>query len=118
MDEIIIARTTIEKKFEGGAWRDSIENIVIPQYRLSNFRKMTFDTDFFETDTTFDININYQKNKFGFEAGERFDLFKVKTTEFGVLDSINYFPPLDLTFNSVNCSAGATYKLNKYLIVK
>jgi len=62
--------------------------------------------------------IKYQKGKLGFEGGARFDLFKVKTTESGVRDSINYFPPLDLNFNSINGSAGATYKLNKFLLVK
>ena len=62
--------------------------------------------------------IKYQKDKFGFEGGARFDLFKVKTIESGVKDSINYFPPLDLNFNSINGSAGATYKLNKYFLIK
>ncbi|MBS1494520.1 MAG: TonB-dependent receptor [Bacteroidetes bacterium] len=62
--------------------------------------------------------LKYQKNKFGFEAGGRFDLFKVKTTEYGVLDSANYFPPLDLNYNSVNGSAGATYRFNKNFLVK
>lgn len=62
--------------------------------------------------------LKYQKNKFGFEAGGRFDLFKVKTNEYGVIDSANYFPPLDLSFNSVNGSAGATYRFSKNFLGK
>lgn len=58
MEEIIISRMTCEKRFEAGAWRDSIENMVIPQYRLAGFKKITFDTDFFEQDVTFDITMN------------------------------------------------------------
>ena len=62
MDEIVISRATTEKLFESGAWRDRIEHIVMPQYRLASFRKMTFDTDFFEQDATFDITVNFQNN--------------------------------------------------------
>ncbi len=62
--------------------------------------------------------LKYQKNKFGFEGGARFDLFKVKTTEFGVIDSANHFPALDLTFNSFNGSAGATYRISKNFLLK
>lgn len=53
---------TCERQFQAGAWRDRIENMVIPQYRSANFRKITFDTDFFEQDTMFDITINLQNN--------------------------------------------------------
>lgn len=62
--------------------------------------------------------LKYQKNRFGFEGGARYDIFKVKTIEFGVKDSINYFPPLDLTYNSVNGSAGAIYKLTGSITAK
>lgn len=62
--------------------------------------------------------LKYQKNRLGFEGGIRFDLFKVKTTEYGVKDSIDYFPALDLGYNSVNGSAGATYKLNNRITLK
>lgn len=62
--------------------------------------------------------IKYQKNKFGFETGLRYDLFKLNTTESGIKDSVDYFPALDLTYNSVNGSAGATYRLNKIFLVK
>ena len=62
MDEIIFSRTACEKRFESGAWRDSVENMVIPQYRMASFRKITFDTDFFEQNTTFDITVNLQNN--------------------------------------------------------
>jgi iron complex outermembrane recepter protein len=62
--------------------------------------------------------LKYQKKRLGFEGGVRFDLFKLKTTEFGVKDSTNYFPSLDLTFSSINGSAGATYRINKNLLVK
>lgn len=62
--------------------------------------------------------LNYQKKHFGFETGVRFDNFNLKTTEFGVKDSIGYFPPLDLTYNSVNGSAGATYKIKSAVTVK
>lgn len=62
--------------------------------------------------------VRYQKDKFGFEAGARFDLFKVKTYEYGKFDSANYFPALDLNYNSVNGSAGTTYRFNKNFLVK
>jgi iron complex outermembrane receptor protein len=62
--------------------------------------------------------LKYQKNKFGFETGLRYDLFKLSTTESGIKDSADYFPALDLTYNSVNGSAGATYRLNKIFLVK
>ncbi len=62
--------------------------------------------------------LNYAKNKFGIEAGFRFDAFKVKTYEFGKIDSIDYFPSLDLNYNSLNGSAGATYRFSKNLLIK
>ncbi len=62
--------------------------------------------------------LNYSKNRFGFETGLRYDVFNLKTTEFGVKDSINYFPPLDLSFNSINGAAGATYKIFKSTVLK
>ncbi len=61
---------------------------------------------------------NYRKDKFRLETGLRYDIFKLKTTEFGVKDSIDYYPALDLTFNSVNGAAGAVYKLNKNITLK
>lgn len=62
--------------------------------------------------------LNYQKIRFGFETGVRYDLYKVTTIEYGKVDSIGYFPPLDLTYKSVNGSAGATYRINEYFLVK
>jgi iron complex outermembrane receptor protein len=62
--------------------------------------------------------LKYQGNRFGFEAGARYDIYKLKTFEYGVKDSIDYFPALDLSFNSINGSAGATYKLNPFIILK
>lgn len=52
------------------------------------------------------------------ETGLRYDIFRVKTTEFGYKDSIEYFPSLDLTYRSVNGSLGAAYHINEYLLVK
>lgn len=60
----------------------------------------------------------YKKGNLGVEGGLRYDLFKLKTIEFGVPDSIGYLPGLDLTFRSVNGSAGATYRINKSIVVK
>lgn len=61
--------------------------------------------------------INYHKNKFTFEGGARFDLFSLKTTEYGFKDSIDYFPSISPQYRSVNGSAGITYKpLNKLLL--
>lgn len=62
--------------------------------------------------------LNYRKDKFRLETGLRYDMFKLKTTEFGVKDSIDYYPALNLTFNSVNGAAGAVYKFNKNITVK
>lgn len=62
--------------------------------------------------------LKYQKDKFGFETGTRFDLLKVKTIEFGKIDSTDYFPPLNLSYNSFNGSIGTTYKLNKNFLIK
>lgn len=62
--------------------------------------------------------LKYQKNRFGFEGGVRYDIFNVKTTEFGIKDSIDYFPHLDLHYNSVNGSAGATYKISSSITAK
>ncbi|MCC6866485.1 MAG: TonB-dependent receptor [Ignavibacteria bacterium] len=60
----------------------------------------------------------YQSLRFGFEAGLRYDIFNLKTKEFGVKDSIEYFAPLSLKFNSVNGSIGGTYKINEYITGK
>ena len=62
--------------------------------------------------------MDYSKGNLGIEAGFRYDMFKVKTDEFGVKDSIDYFPQLNLSYNSINGSAGATYRLNKNIMVK
>jgi hypothetical protein len=59
MEDIIISRMTCEKRFEAGGWRDSIENMVIPQHRLAGFKTIIFDTDFFEQNVTFDITMNF-----------------------------------------------------------
>jgi iron complex outermembrane receptor protein len=84
--------------------------------RNSGKRKLIPDADVTSASGT--AMLKYQKNKFGFEGGARFDLFKLKTIESGVKDSINYFPALDLAFKSVNGSAGGTYRFNKNILVK
>ena len=60
----------------------------------------------------------YQSLRLGLEAGLRYDIFNVKTTEFGIKDSLEYFPKLDLTYRSVNGSLGGTYRINEYATVK
>ena len=62
--------------------------------------------------------LNFHKDKFTFEGGARFDLFSLKTTEYGVKDSIDYFPAISPHYNSVNGSAGLTYLLFKNLLLK
>lgn len=62
--------------------------------------------------------INFGKKKFTFEAGVRFDIFSVKTTEYGIKDSINYFPAIDPVYRSVNGSAGVTYKFFNRLLLR
>ena len=62
--------------------------------------------------------LNYKQGKLGIESGLRYDLFNLKTVEYGKLDSIGYFPALNLTFRSVNGSAGATYRVNNFLVLK
>ena len=62
--------------------------------------------------------LRYRKNNFGFETGLRYDIFKLKTEEYGVKDSIGYFPPLDLTFRSVNGAIGATYRIFNDIVLK
>lgn len=62
--------------------------------------------------------LNYKKNKVGIEAGVRFDNFRIKTTEYGIKDSLDYYPALDITYNSVNGSAGATFKINHFVLGK
>lgn len=62
--------------------------------------------------------LNFHKDKFTFEGGARFDLFSLKTVEYGTKDSIDYFPALNTHYNSVNGSAGITYLLFKNLLLK
>ena len=62
--------------------------------------------------------LRYRKNNLGFETGLRYDIFKLKTEEYGVKDSIGYFPPLDLTFRSVNGAIGATYRIFNDIVLK
>jgi len=62
--------------------------------------------------------LNFRKDRFTFEGGMRFDIFKVKTTEYGNIDSINYFPAIEPVYRSFNGSAGVTYSLLKLLTVK
>lgn len=62
--------------------------------------------------------LKYQKLRFGFETGLRYDIYRVQTKEFGRKDSIEYFPSLDLTYRSVNGSFGVTYHLNEYILLK
>ncbi len=62
--------------------------------------------------------LNYRKDKFSFEGGVRYDRYTVKTKEFGVVDSIGYFPAINPHYNSVNGSAGITYKIFSKLLLK
>jgi iron complex outermembrane receptor protein len=62
--------------------------------------------------------INFNKGKFSFEGGARFDIFNVKTTEYGIKDSTDYFPAIDPTYRSVNGSTGITYKIFNELLLK
>lgn len=62
--------------------------------------------------------LNYHTTRFTFEGGARFDMFNIKTDEYGVKDSINYFPAISRNFNSVNGSAGITYLLDKNFLLK
>ncbi|MEO8446458.1 MAG: TonB-dependent receptor [bacterium] len=82
----------------------------------SGERRLIPDAD--ESSYSVSTLFNYHKDKFTFDGGGRFDLFSVKTTEFGVKDSIGYFPAIDPKFNSFNGSAGITYKLFSNLLIK
>lgn len=62
--------------------------------------------------------VNLKKDRFTFEGGARFDIFNVKTAEYGTKDSLDYYPAIDPTYRSVNGSAGITYKLFKPLLFK
>lgn len=62
--------------------------------------------------------LNYKTAKVVFEGGARFDIYKVKTVEFGKADSVGYFPPLDLKYNSVNGSFGGVYRFNDWFTAK
>ncbi|CAN5452678.1 TonB-dependent receptor [soil metagenome] len=84
--------------------------------RNDGLRRLIPDADVSSASVT--SMLRYQKNKFGFEGGARFDIFKVKTDRYGTSDSANFFPALDLSYNSVNGSAGATYRFNKNFLVK
>lgn len=61
---------------------------------------------------------NYRKNKFTFEGGARFDNYSLSTTEFGKKDSTEYFPAISPSYNSVNGSAGITYRVFTPLLFK
>lgn len=61
---------------------------------------------------------NYHKEKLTFEGGARYDIFSVKTKEYGVKDSVNYFPEISPVYRSVNGSAGITYQLIEKLLLK
>ncbi|MEP7145371.1 MAG: TonB-dependent receptor [bacterium] len=62
--------------------------------------------------------LNFHKDKFTFEGGARFDLFSVKTTKYGIKDSIDYLPSISPHYRSLNGSAGFTYKLLTKLLLK
>lgn len=62
--------------------------------------------------------LNYNKEKFTFEGGARFDIYSLSTTEFGDKDSIGYFPAINPAYRSVNGSAGITYRPWKKLLLK
>lgn len=61
---------------------------------------------------------NYRKNKLTFEGGARFDNYSLSTAEFGKKDSAGYFPEISPSYNSVNGSAGITYRLFTPLLLK
>ncbi|MEO8666789.1 MAG: TonB-dependent receptor, partial [Ignavibacteria bacterium] len=61
---------------------------------------------------------DFRNDRLNFEGGARYDLYSVKTKEFGVVDSIGYFPAISPTYRSVNGSAGATYKLFSKVLLK
>ncbi len=62
--------------------------------------------------------IDYRKSLLTFEGGVRFDFYSVDTYEYGVKDSIGYFPKIDPHYNSLNGSAGITYKPWNKLLLK
>lgn len=62
--------------------------------------------------------VNFKKDKFTFEGGARFDIFNVKTVEYGKKDSLDYYPAINPTYRSVNGSAGITYKPINQLLLK
>jgi iron complex outermembrane receptor protein len=62
--------------------------------------------------------LNYHGNNFTFEGGARFDLFNLRTVEYGRKDSLNYFPTISHSYNSINGSAGITYRLFTKLMLK
>lgn len=82
----------------------------------SGARRLIPDADVSSISGT--VILKYQKGRFGFETGARYDAFKVKTVEFGRQDSIGYFPKLELSYNSINGSLGALYRFNEYITLK
>ncbi|HMQ70490.1 MAG TPA: TonB-dependent receptor [Ignavibacteria bacterium] len=62
--------------------------------------------------------LNFHKGKFTFEGGARYDYLTVQTSEYGMKDSINYFPEIYKYYNSVNGSAGLTYFFTDKFLLK
>lgn len=62
--------------------------------------------------------VDFHKDKITFQGGARFDWFSVKTFEYGIKDSLGYFPAINPHYNSVNGSAGIAYLIAKSLLLK
>ena len=82
----------------------------------SGERRLIPDADVSSVSAT--VLLNFKKDKFTFEGGFRFDMFSLKTVEYGIRDSINYFPQISPQYKSVNGSSGITYKLTNNLLLK
>lgn len=52
------------------------------------------------------------------DGGVRYDIYNLKSKEFGFRDSTGYFAPLELSYNSFNGSVGAVYVFTKTILAK
>ncbi len=57
-------------------------------------------------------------DKLDLEGGIRYDNKNITTSEMGIKDSLSYFAPQNLSYNSFNGSAGGSYNLNDNIIFK